>query len=469
MIDRHCFPRYCNIIPLVFDDTITYYEQLCKLRCKLNEIVEYIRTLTEFPVIEYVGIWDNGIAYPKNSMVSYDNKIYIALKDVPIGTDIGNTEYWSEIGEFTFAIEEITDRLETLQGAINALTTKVNSLNNRTKRKMTSDTKCLLIGNSFAYGSGGSGHSGWPFQLENMINCNATIIAQRGGDFCARATTSDPQPSYPNMTYREAITELVSGLSTADRLSYEWIIFGGGYNDSSTYYSYDDIVTEIKTTIGYCRQQFPNAEIAVIPLAACTHLTKAGLSWAKYYLKYMTAWSNAAIECGCYTTTDSMNWFFRKYEYRGAGDSNIHLNDAGYIKCAEYILAIINGWDGEFHINWSDDVTMGSTVVDTDFVTCVQNGDTVMLKGHVTLNGDGVITGDTMVGAEICTVPGPVSPSENAVFFSGYLYKTGAYQLIPLSLNSAGKLTIRNDEGQYTYPLDEDMQIYFDICYNPCI
>lgn len=34
---------YCmKILPLAYDDSLSYYEQLCKLTAKMNEIIEFI-------------------------------------------------------------------------------------------------------------------------------------------------------------------------------------------------------------------------------------------------------------------------------------------------------------------------------------------------------------------------------------------------------------------------------------------
>ena len=47
----------------------------------------------------YIGTWNSNTAYTKNNMVSYtvgdDIYIYIAYKNVPKGTSITNTSYWT--------------------------------------------------------------------------------------------------------------------------------------------------------------------------------------------------------------------------------------------------------------------------------------------------------------------------------------------------------------------------------------
>ena len=431
----------------------------------IRKIKELDTSMEDFELghnITYQGVWDSTISYMPWSVVDYNGVGYLAIQPIPIGTPLTNTDYWIEISDFTPQIAGLSTRMNTVENEISTLSPAVQ----KSKQRICSGQKCLLIGNSYAYGSGGSGYSGWAYQFVTMTGVVADIIQQRGGDFCKRATTSNPQPTYPNKTYREALVDFVAS-KTADELAeYKWVIFGGGYNDGAFGYSYDDIVTEISTTVRYIRQNFPNTEIAIIPLSSCTHNYSGGGFALPQYNIFTSAWSTGAILNGCITTTYSRDWFFKDYQYQGSGNSNIHLNDAGYEKCAQYIWAIINGWDGHLHriIDYSTDVTDGTYVTTRHILYCRQEDNAVSLRGHVTLNGGG--TPSTMVGAGICTIPEDIRPKNQAYYFSGYLYKTGAYQLIPLSLTTAGLLSIRNDEGQYTYPTNDDMQIYFNINYN---
>ena len=37
---RKFYPRFSPILPLVYDDMLSYYEQLCKLVQKINEVID---------------------------------------------------------------------------------------------------------------------------------------------------------------------------------------------------------------------------------------------------------------------------------------------------------------------------------------------------------------------------------------------------------------------------------------------
>lgn len=121
--------RYAPVIPLVFDNCLSYEEQLCKVQWKVNEIIDYLSNVEDNP-LQYIGSWDSDIEYRINSMVSYDNKIYVAVRNVPTGINIGNTEYWKEIGEFTFAVEEIEDEIDNINDALEQTNDNVTNLEN---------------------------------------------------------------------------------------------------------------------------------------------------------------------------------------------------------------------------------------------------------------------------------------------------------------------------------------------------
>lgn len=43
-MDKVFIPCCTKILPVSYDDSLSYYEQLCKLRDKMNELVEFINS-----------------------------------------------------------------------------------------------------------------------------------------------------------------------------------------------------------------------------------------------------------------------------------------------------------------------------------------------------------------------------------------------------------------------------------------
>ena len=74
----------------------TWYPHLWRIKCEpLVDSQEFSQILTE-PINQdnYLGLWTTTGTYPAGYTVTYGDKNYISLIDVPAGTDINNTTYW---------------------------------------------------------------------------------------------------------------------------------------------------------------------------------------------------------------------------------------------------------------------------------------------------------------------------------------------------------------------------------------
>lgn len=59
---------------------------------KIKNDIEEILTAIKKPIDD----WDAAKTYPIYSMVTYEDKMYVAVQDVPLGVGIGDTRYWEE-------------------------------------------------------------------------------------------------------------------------------------------------------------------------------------------------------------------------------------------------------------------------------------------------------------------------------------------------------------------------------------
>lgn len=67
------------------------------------------------------GAWNQANSYDYYDVVQVDGTSYIAVQDVPVGTEITNTEYWAKWND-------PNAQLETLQDAINTFTSKIETI-----------------------------------------------------------------------------------------------------------------------------------------------------------------------------------------------------------------------------------------------------------------------------------------------------------------------------------------------------
>ena len=74
----------------------TWYPHLWRIKCEpLVDSEEFSQILTE-PVNQdnYLGLWDKGRTYPPGYVITYGDKNYISIKEVPIGVTPPDPNYW---------------------------------------------------------------------------------------------------------------------------------------------------------------------------------------------------------------------------------------------------------------------------------------------------------------------------------------------------------------------------------------
>lgn len=105
-----------SVIPVAYDDSISYYEMVSK-------VIEVMQQYIETSSISYADPiqWDITKQYPRNTVVvTVNGDGYLSTQPVPIGIDIDNEDYWTKIGNFSelwgsvkLAITPIDEGLKT--------------------------------------------------------------------------------------------------------------------------------------------------------------------------------------------------------------------------------------------------------------------------------------------------------------------------------------------------------------------
>lgn len=276
-----------KVLPLVYDDSLSYYELLCKVVNKLNEVI---------------GAIDTG-----------ENNVYTVVSQIL-------TE-WKEDGTLADIIDE---------QVFNGLQDQINGMN------VLSGVRCLLVGNSYARGTGGTIGHGWPYYFTQRTGADSVTIQQAGGDF---VKVGNANADYPGMTYLEALTSYAGTLTADQKAAFKHIVFGGGFNDANDNdISSTDVANAITSVCSFCRTTFPNAKITIVPL-----WSNANFSYASKMAK-LDIYAYYGALAGAATTNDSIFWFI--------GDTNnsygdgIHLNDNGYTIAGRLIASFVAGGQG---------------------------------------------------------------------------------------------------------------------------
>ncbi len=94
------------------------YEVMHKKEYK--ELYEQVQALAA-SLIDVIVPWDPGYEYSIYTIVEYEGTNYIALKDVPIGINITNTEYWTPANTIVEQINAIGASVGDLQREVKAM------------------------------------------------------------------------------------------------------------------------------------------------------------------------------------------------------------------------------------------------------------------------------------------------------------------------------------------------------------
>lgn len=198
------------------------------------------------------------------------------------------------------------------------------------------DMPCILIGNSYMYGSGATANQGWGYWFTQYTRCDSKIIQQRSGDFCAQGSE---YADFPNMSYLPALIswEAREHITDEYKQSVKWVIVGGGLNDYT--YTDADIVEAIRVFAEHVRETYPNARLAIIPLGGAVD------SRIRSATPALMAWARGAMLAGAMTSTATItNHYGRALGTSNPGDT-AHLNESGYKVCAREIQSVIFGND----------------------------------------------------------------------------------------------------------------------------
>lgn len=100
-----------SVIPVAYDDSISYYEMVSK-------VIEVMQQYMETSSITYADPfqWDITSQYARNTLVidPETGTAYLSLQPVPSGVQITNTEYWTPV----FTLQNFTDALKTAITAV---------------------------------------------------------------------------------------------------------------------------------------------------------------------------------------------------------------------------------------------------------------------------------------------------------------------------------------------------------------
>lgn len=357
------FRAWCqHVLPLVYDDSLSYMELLNKVIAYINSFGEYLEEFSALNEIKYEGLWDITKQYEAWSVVSVNGeKGYISVQPVPVGVSIENENYWRLIADFTAEIAGLAERVVALEAECASLETGISTANTNISNLNTalqetnanvsqvntkadraiqlarsadlewSDRTLVFLGDSYMTGWSPDGTANPTFVdvlCNNIGNSDYYVYSTGGVGF-----------SYARGThYYELFANFMSEHPTVTPTD---VFIIGGYNDNTE--ARYDIIDSVanpynaKNTFEYIRNNFPNAiiHVAYVGRGANKNTARSGI----------TAINNCALSyqmaCRKYNAHYIERSELMLHNYAGLSSDGIHPNQLGHNQLGNYLASAL--------------------------------------------------------------------------------------------------------------------------------
>ena len=334
-----------KVLPSVYDDSLSYYELLCKVVAYLNDVVSNLTTSND----NVEKLFD---AF--TTLTNYVNNYFDTLD---IQNEINNAFMkFVEDGNFNALLEEDVN----------------NSVANAIKKNI------VLIGDSYGTGTGGGENISNPFPIrtKNLLSMGSENFAfkfRNGAGFC-----------------NGLFLDNLNNVDVAEPSGVTDVYVLGGWNDENgrSGVSEDAFFTALATFKSRAKELFPNAKL---------HL--CFISWG-----YSTG-NNAALRTTWqwYRTSSAYGWIYHEnmswcmHNATLMADDKYHPNEQGMAILARNLASVIE--TGDCHVYYNFDNNM----VASDSVVVVEGSSTAIIQETLV---DGVTSLRFYVGTKpFCFVP----------------------------------------------------------------
>lgn len=413
------FRAWCqHVLPLVYDDSLSYMELLNKVIVYINNFGEYLEEFSAINEVKYGGPWDVTKQYTPNTVVSVGDTGYMSIKPVPAGIDINNTDYWLKVadfagqvvdlgvrvialeGEMTTAetdidnletrmgtaesnISSIGGRVTTAEGDIDTLESQVSALNSKVTAMKNRDIEywknanVLFIGDSYTGGYNGTTTVNSFVEYMNAnLHFNTYYKLGEGGAKFSSVTG--------NHFYTETV-DFVANHSAQVCESITDIFILGGYNDFPAD-SEDDIISNnsfgINTTISYLKEHFPNAVIKIGMIGRALYATQFEPNFPKFN-KVVRAYKKGALLNGVEYLEGSE---LIMHDYRMFASDRVHPSTEGYEYLGNMLTELVLNKDFDYLYTPNATNIFNLNFTNSNFDSCPFIMYQTLTKGGVTLD-----------------------------------------------------------------------------------
>lgn len=252
------FRYWCQkVLPAVYDDSLSYYELLCKVVDYLNKTMEDVSTL-HGDITNLLKAYEELQNYVNNYFSSLDIQDEINNKLDKMVTDgtLENIINDKILNDVKGDIELIKSDITNLNDENNTLLNKINTLTKSTLYTQTKGEKAIFIGDSWTRGTGATSQDKrFSTVLSKMLGLTEINYGVSGIGF-ARQINGE------NMLAlcRRVITEQKSVANDV-----KIIHLLGGLNDAYNRTSGSEVASSARNSLKELSSAFPNARIIFAP------------------------------------------------------------------------------------------------------------------------------------------------------------------------------------------------------------
>ena len=314
---------------------------------------------------------------------------------------------------------ELSDLMAGLREDMTALQTEVEAEMNTVH--VLTGKNVVMIGDSFAAGTGAASGHGWPYYFAQVSGCNYNpdyLGINSGGGFINPGSST-------NRTFKQSIEYIKEHVVTdaAARAEVPLVIIAGGYND----YRYDATLSDDERelleyqaamdAIDAARDAFINAQVVCVPLYT---------DYMLYPQRYnvMRQVVRAATIKGAITSMDLIDVLAGTNSK--ASSDNVHCNDTGYSILGGALYTLAQGGDVLLDSRCNDEITYNSDAVIVHTSVMTRRGRDVHLTCMLELT-KAITASDNLFQVSGAAIPGYVNGDSYAsVIYLNAFYRSSS-------------------------------------------
>ena len=359
---------------------------------------------------------------------------------------------------------ELSDLMADLRQDMTDLQTEVEAEMNTVH--VLTGKNVVMIGDSFAAGTGAASGHGWPYYFAQVSGCNynnAYLGINSGGGFVNPGSST-------HRTFQQSIEYLRDHIEPADRAEVPLVIIAGGYND----YNYDTSLSDddreqleyqaVMNAIDAARGAFINAQVLCAPLYTDYMMFPQRYNMMRQVIR-------AAQIKGAITTFDLVDVLAGTNSK--ASSDNVHCNDTGYSILGGALYTLAQGGDILTDARLNDEITYNSNAVVVHYSVVTRHGRDVHIRCALELTG-ALTTSDILFNVSGASLPGYVNGDNlgsvtyiPAFYRSTHTSTAGMRSWQPIRIQTDGNATLADfyDPANGTRPYAAGDYIYIDTHY----